>query len=328
MMARRSACEWGTYVAIGDSASEGLWDLDTQGNLWGWTDRLAYQLAQRRPASDASTASATPGDAAPAVSEPGVSVPSDSEPAGSEPAVSEPAVGVPRSAPPSPSDERQPLHYANLAIRGQVMSQILDTQLPRAIQLGADLVSITAGGNDMLRPNVSIARLTARLSSAVRDLRRRGIDVLLVTSSDPAGSPIIEATRPRVSAFNASLWSIAQRYDCAVIDQWGLPALRTWPAWSEDRLHLSPAGHALVAEAALLALGFEVDREAVYRVPRGWEDRVATRPSDRVWLQRHAIPWARRHLRGRSSGDGRTAKRPQPTAVDLVVGPPAVDWEV
>lgn len=280
MTTPRSHAPWHTYVAVGDSASEGLWDLDEAGNLWGWTDRLAYHLAERVAA---------------------------------DPHCQGPSLG-------------HTLRYANLAIRGQLMSQILATQVPQAIRMGADLVSITAGGNDMLRPNVSVARLSARLASAVKELRSRGIDVLLVTSSDPAGSPFIEATRGRVTAFNASLWSIARRYDCAVVDQWGLPALRTWPAWSEDRLHLAPTAHALVARAALLSLGFDVDRESLYQVPSGWEDRAATHPSDWTWLQRHALPWAKRHLRGRSSGDGRTAKRPVPTAVDLAVPPPAVEW--
>jgi hypothetical protein len=30
-----------------------------------------------------------------------------------------------------------------------------------------------------------------------------------------------------------------------------------------------------------------------------------------AWSRRHLLPWAWRHLRGRSSGDGRAAKRPE-----------------
>jgi hypothetical protein len=37
-----------------------------------------------------------------------------------------------------------------------------------------------------------------------------------------------------------------------------------------------------------------------------------------VWAQRYFTPWIVRRLRGRSSGDGRTAKRPElaPVALD------------
>jgi hypothetical protein len=33
--------------------------------------------------------------------------------------------------------------------------------------------------------------------------------------------------------------------------------------------------------------------------------------ADAVWAQRYLGPWLLRRLRGRSSGDGREAKRPQ-----------------
>lgn len=32
-----------------------------------------------------------------------------------------------------------------------------------------------------------------------------------------------------------------------------------------------------------------------------------------AWLRMHLLPWVWRHLRGRSSGDGVTAKRPELT---------------
>jgi len=40
---------WHSYVAIGDSFSEGLYDSDPQrpGSFRGWTDRLATCLAER-----------------------------------------------------------------------------------------------------------------------------------------------------------------------------------------------------------------------------------------------------------------------------------------
>lgn len=34
-----------------------------------------------------------------------------------------------------------------------------------------------------------------------------------------------------------------------------------------------------------------------------------------AWVREHAYPWATRRLHGTSSGDGRTAKRPELTEV-------------
>ncbi|WIK63845.1 SGNH/GDSL hydrolase family protein [Gleimia hominis] len=261
---------WARYVAIGDSLSEGLWDHYADGSLRGWTDRLAQKLSARR--LDA---------------------------------------GLPA------------LEYANLAIRGKKIRPILSDQLPEALRMGADLVSITAGGNDVLRPKVNVTELVNRLELAIVRAREAGADVLLVASADPKGSPLLELTRGRVAAFNCAIWSLARRHGCSVVDMWGLRGLKRWSAWSEDRLHMSPQGHELAAEAALVGLGLEPD-DPSFDGPRTPSSSnplsnpaagvsgmgPGRRPSDRVWLRKHAIPWAQRHLKGRSSGDGRSAKRP------------------
>lgn len=90
------------------------------------------------------------------------------------------------------------LEYANLAIRGKKIRPILSDQLPEALRMGADLVSITAGGNDVLRPKVNVTELVNRLELAIVRAREAGADVLLVASADPKGSPLLE--------FGAAAW--------------------------------------------------------------------------------------------------------------------------
>ena len=46
----------------------------------------------------------------------------------------------------------EPLQYANLAIRGQLLRPIIAEQLDAAVALKPDLVTISAGGNDVIRP--------------------------------------------------------------------------------------------------------------------------------------------------------------------------------
>src|SRR5690606_24290736 len=49
--------------------------------------------------------------------------------------------------------------YANLAIRGRLLEPILDEQLKAAIDLGPDLISFNGGGNDIMRPKVTIEQI-------------------------------------------------------------------------------------------------------------------------------------------------------------------------
>ncbi|ADG73596.1 lipolytic protein G-D-S-L family [Cellulomonas flavigena DSM 20109] len=213
---------------------------------------------------------------------------------------------------------REPLEYANLAVRGRLMRPILTEQVPAALELGPDLVSIIGGGNDILRPSVDVERVAADLERVVAHVRSQGVDVLMGTGFDTHDSPLVRATRPRVGIFTAHVWSIARRHGAYVLDMWGMRSLHDWRMWADDRIHLTTPGHTRVAQAALVALGLPPDRA-------DWDDPLAPLPpvprlerarADARWLREHAYPWATRRLRGRSSGDLLAAKRPQPTPVD------------
>jgi hypothetical protein len=91
-----------------------------------------------------------------------------------------------------------------------------------------------------------------------------------------------------------------------------MDVLRDWRCWSVDRLHMSPEGHRRVALAMLEALGVpdagdwrEPALEPLPELSRGAQ-RLATAR----WARGYLAPWVGRRLRGRSSGDLVTAKRP------------------
>jgi len=212
----------------------------------------------------------------------------------------------------------EPLQYANLAIRGRLVRSILTDQVPAALELEPDLVSIVGGGNDILRPSVDVDRVAAAIERTVAQVRASGADVLLSTGFDTRDSPLVRATRARTGVFNAHIWSIARRNGAYVLDPWGMRSLRDWRMWSEDRIHLTTDGHARVAQGALVALGQVPDRA-------DWDDPLAPLPpvprlararQDARWLREHAYPWATRRLRRRSSGDLLTAKRPEALPVE------------
>lgn len=218
--------------------------------------------------------------------------------------------------------------YANLAVRGRLLPQVLADQLPVALDVGADLVSLIGGGNDVLRPGADPDVLAESLEHAVVRLRRSGAQVLLGTGVDPKGSPLIRMTRGKVATYNAHIWSIAARRGAHVLDLWGMPVLKDWRVWATDRLHLNAEGHELVAQLAARSLGIlpaglgdhatadvpdevDVPRAGVVARPRAQALR-----EDAVWVRGYVAPWVRRRLRGQSSGDGRPAKRPHPLPLD------------
>jgi lysophospholipase L1-like esterase len=263
----RPGTRWSRYLALGDSFTEGLWDLDPvqPDALRGWADLLATHLSRLR--QDA---------------------------------------GEP------------PLEYANLAVRGRLLPAIIHEQVPAALELQPDLVSLVGGGNDVLRPSADVDAIAAELEVAVARLRAVGVDVLLSTGMDAADSPVIRATRCRVAVLNAHVWSIARRHGAYVLDVWGMRSLRDWRMWSEDRIHLTSEGHARVAQAAVVALGLDPDDAA-------WDDPLTPLPpvpaidrlrSDVEWIRHHVYPWATRRLRRSSSGELRVPKRPEVAPLD------------
>lgn len=213
--------------------------------------------------------------------------------------------------------ERSPgLQYANLAVRGRLLPQITDQQVPAAVAIGADLVSLVGGGNDVLRPGSDPDALADRLEGAVAHLRESGADVLLATGVDPVKSPLINLTRGKVATYNSHIWSIARRQGAFVVDLWGMKALQDRRMWATDRIHLTTEGHRRVALHAFEALGGTADEDwSVLLPPAPARVRRDTVRDDAQWVREYVGPWVGRRLRGRSTGDDVQPKRPAASPV-------------
>ena len=210
------------------------------------------------------------------------------------------------------------LTYANLAVRGRLLADVVGPQLDAALALRPDLVSMVGGGNDILRPKADLDDIAGQLEAAVVRIRATGADVLLATPTDPVGAPVLKHLRGRHAIHSANVFSIAQQHGCYVINQWGMRALQDWRLWSEDRIHMTAEGHRRVALNALSALGHETDRED-WSTPLPPPEPVGRREAvaaNADWARTHLAPWVQRRLRGESSGDTVTAKRPQLRPVD------------
>lgn len=252
--------QWRTFVAIGDSFTEGVGDPDPgTGVERGWADQVAAALAAR-----------------------------DGE-----------------------------VRYANLAVRGTLLDRILATQLPQALAMAPDLVSLCAAGNDLLRPGADPRALADRLDEAVAELTATGADVLLFTGFDTRETPVVNLIGKRLAVLNDHLRTLAHRRGAYLVDLWRLDPLADPRARADDRLHLNPEGHRRVAALTCEVLGVPTDLgdpRAPWPpvAPQRWGTR---RAADLRWARRHLLPWVRRRAQGRSSGDDHPAKRPSPRPV-------------
>ena len=255
--------EVGSFVALGDSFTEGVGDPGGPGERpRGWADRFASHLAGQRP----------------------------------------------------------DLRYANLAIRGKLLGEVMAEQIPAAVAMRPDLISIAAGGNDLLRPRADPDRLAERFESAIAVLAGSGSTVLAFTGFDPNAFPVLRMIRGRAAVFNMHIRAIAGKYGCLLVDLWPMRMLTDRRMWAPDRLHLTAEGHRRVALMACEAVGIPVAEDWRSPLPPGparpgltgaAADWVTARRADADWLTEHAMPYLSRRLHGVSSGDGMAPKRPR-----------------
>lgn len=200
--------------------------------------------------------------------------------------------------------------YANLAIRGRLLNQIVAEQVQPAIDLKPDLVTICAGGNDVIRPGGDPDRLAETMDATIARLRETGATVVLFTGPDIGATPVLGSVRGRVAIYNENLRTVAMRHDAVIADMWALRELSNQQMWAPDRLHFSPMGHQTIAAMVLETLGVPHTLEPAKvkeLPPKNWR---TARSEDLFWAREYLMPWVMRRVRRRSSGDGITAKRP------------------
>ncbi len=206
------------------------------------------------------------------------------------------------------------LRYANFGVRGRKSREIRDQQLPRALELAPDLVTLFSGTNDVVARRFDLAAVAGDIEAMQRALIGAGATLLTFTLPDLSTVlPLARSVTPRLHALNDELRAVAGRTGAILVDFAAHEVTHDPRLWSDDRLHANAAGHARIAHALAHALGVPgADgswAEPLPPLPRaGLGARLA---AELDWQRRHFLPWVWRHLRGRSSGDGRGPKRPR-----------------
>jgi lysophospholipase L1-like esterase len=244
-----------SFLALGDSFTEGLDDWRPDGSPRGWADRVAEHLGATRPG----------------------------------------------------------FCYANLAVRGKLLHQIVEDQVPVAERLRPDLITFSGGGNDIIRFSCDTDALARRFDAALERVTATGAQVLVFTGFDLGRMhPLLRRLRGRVACYNELMRASAERHGGTVVDLWGMAPLADPRSWGRDRLHLTAEGHRRVALRVLETLGEPVTEDwrtpLPEMAPTPWRDLVR---EDLRWMRDFVMPYVHRRLRGRATGDGYVPKRPE-----------------
>lgn len=249
---------WKRYVAIGDSFSEGLDDVGTNGLYVGWADRVSEALAKQEPE----------------------------------------------------------FTYANLSIRGRKLDDIVNRQLPLALDMKPDLISIVGAGNDMLRPKWDPDALNKLVELGIKTARESGADVLMIGFPSMAGhSRTLGLMDRRNYELRQTQMRLRDEYDCYFADTWDARVFDDLRLWSPDRLHMSSEGHRRMAGCVLEELGLGDSSWRVPLPPGTKPHFIEQIQHDISWFANHAGPWLQRRLQGKSSGDDLLPKRETPHRV-------------
>jgi len=216
------------------------------------------------------------------------------------------------------SKENPNFTYLNLAIRGKLVAEVIDKQIPEAITWidGPNtLLSFHAGANDVLRPGYNPEIVLPQYREAVRNLAATGAQLLLFTAIERVAKSgkMQELWHQRFSGFNNNVRMIAAEVGAIVADANLDPDIASSRFVDTDKLHLNPAGHARVAESVLQLVGAQFDPNWNAPLPPlPPVGKLKSIGAELNWIITFLIPWISRRIRGISSGDGRVAKHSEP----------------
>lgn len=239
-----------SYVALGDSLTEGLGDFNFESNRngCGWADRLAHLLAEQ------------------------------SKLAGED------------------------FHFANLALRGSKMRDILTAQLEDTIKLRPDLVTIMAGNNDLSTPRWRHHELRALLRGAIERLLNEGSHVVIANALNPVHLRMFKPMARRAKIMTKLIEGVAAEYGIPVLDMFRMDEFAKLEYWCDDMVHFSGHGHIKIANKAANLLGLDYNHAESHEEDMDKPNRNLLH-TVRWWVL-HVMPFIGRRIRGASSGDG------------------------
>lgn len=152
--------------------------------------------------------------------------------------------------------------YLNTGRNGAVIADVRERQLADLIAFHPDLVHVSCGGNDLFLRGTDLATVESELNELCDAVAATGARLSLFTLADSFTGQMAPL-RPLFADFNEAVRRVARDHDAILTEFWEHPA-RARAEWlSADRIHLTMAGHAVVAAEVTKSLA----RHAARQVP-------------------------------------------------------------
>lgn len=215
------------------------------------------------------------------------------------------------------SEHHPDFTYANLAIRGKLVHQVLDGQIEAAIAQVTGpqtLISFHAGVNDVIRPRYKADIVLPLYADAVRRLATSGATIMLFTVLEKTGKTgkASEMWEQRFREFNRNVRAVGQEVGAIIVDAHEEVAFNDRRFLAFDRLHLNAMGQEWVTQAILELIGLPFNARWRDPLPPVKQPpRLVRAALTSLWFITFALPWMWRRARGKSSGDGRSCKYPR-----------------
>jgi lysophospholipase L1-like esterase len=154
---------------------------------------------------------------------------------------------------------RADLEFTNLGERELTARQVRERQLEPALALAPDLVTVIAGGNDLLLEAFDPAISQRELDAIVTPLVATGATVVLATMYNIFAAKLVPAEfeaalKERFEALNDTIRAVASSHPVVFIDFAVMAVCADPGIYSTDLRHGNMRGHAIGAEAVLRAL--------------------------------------------------------------------------
>lgn len=154
---------------------------------------------------------------------------------------------------------RAGFRYENFGVRDLKLQQIIDSQLPPAIEVLPDAAVVIAGGNDVLASQFDPVYIKDRLDALLGALAETGADIITIGLFDLARSGLVPPElryelAARFDVLDQLTVEAVAEVDGLHIDTHHHPRSADPAIYADDRIHCNARGHAIAFAAIVTEL--------------------------------------------------------------------------
>ncbi|WP_406398606.1 SGNH/GDSL hydrolase family protein [Streptomyces sp. NBC_00879] len=155
---------------------------------------------------------------------------------------------------------RPDLEYLNTAEVGATTAQTLEKQIDGMLEFDPDLLHLPCGANDLVRRTPDFDKIAQSLRRMYDLASQTGAQLTTFTLGRAYVIPVFPDWSERVARVNDITRTLASEYEAVVVDMWDHPINAREDLLSEDRIHFSTSGQAVMATEMVKGLGHVLSR--------------------------------------------------------------------